>query len=80
MKATQHSPHPTLSVVDPRALAIRSVAYCQHPDKPDVEPRITRQIFDEVGREVAAWDVGGLAVRTDVNRNLPGGSPYSARI
>jgi insecticidal toxin complex protein TccC len=56
MKATQHSPHPTLSVVDPRALAIRSVAYCQHPDKPDVEPRITRQIFDEVGREVAAWD------------------------
>jgi insecticidal toxin complex protein TccC len=56
MKATQHSSHPTLSVVDPRALAIRSVAYCQHPDKPDVEPRITRQIFDEVGREVAAWD------------------------
>ncbi|WP_053116504.1 RHS repeat-associated core domain-containing protein [Pseudomonas sp. P1.31] len=56
MKATQHSPHPTLSVVDPRALAIRSVAYCQHPDKPEVEPRITRQIFDEVGREVAAWD------------------------
>ncbi|WP_426618679.1 RHS repeat domain-containing protein [Pseudomonas rustica] len=56
MKATQHSPHPTLSVVDPRALAIRSVAYCQHPDKPDVEPRITRQMFDEAGREVAAWD------------------------
>ncbi|MBS4087607.1 RHS repeat domain-containing protein [Pseudomonas rustica] len=56
MKATQHSSHPTLSVVDPRALAIRSVAYCQHPDKPDVEPHITRQIFDEVGREVAAWD------------------------
>lgn len=56
MKATQHSPHPTLSVIDPRALAIRSVVYCQHPDKPDVEPRITRQIFDEAGREVAAWD------------------------
>ncbi len=69
MKATQHSPHPTLSVVDPRALAIRSVAYCQHPDKPDVEPRITRQIFDEAGREVAAWDprLWGLAPKPNLS-------------
>lgn len=27
-----------------------------------------------VEREVAAWDVGGLAVRTDVNRNQPDGT------
>jgi insecticidal toxin complex protein TccC len=50
-------------------LAIRSVAYCQHPDKPDVEPRITRQIFDEAGREVAAWDprLWGLAPKPNLS-------------
>ncbi|WP_242209826.1 MULTISPECIES: RHS repeat-associated core domain-containing protein [unclassified Pseudomonas] len=47
---------PTLSVMDPRTLAIRSVAYCRHPDQPDIESRITRQIFDAPGRQVAAWD------------------------
>jgi insecticidal toxin complex protein TccC len=47
---------PTLSVIDPRLLAIRSVGYCRHPDAPDIESRITRQIFDEAGRQVASWD------------------------
>ncbi|MBN6773167.1 hypothetical protein JRG42_04110 [Pseudomonas granadensis] len=47
---------PTLSVLDSRASAIRSVAYCRHPDKADIESRITRQIFDEAGRQVASWD------------------------
>lgn len=47
---------PTLSVMDPRALAIRSVAYCRHPDQTDIESRITRQIFDTAGRQVASWD------------------------
>lgn len=47
---------PTLSVLDPRALAIRGVAYYQHPEKPGVESRITRQSFDEAGRQVASWD------------------------
>ncbi|WP_095181114.1 RHS repeat domain-containing protein [Pseudomonas sp. Irchel 3F6] len=47
---------PTLSVIDPRALVVRSVAYCRHPDKADIESRITRQIFDEAGRQVASWD------------------------
>ncbi len=47
---------PTLSVMDPRALAIRSVAYCRHPDQTDIESRITRQIFDAAGRQVASWD------------------------
>jgi len=40
---------PTLSVIDPRALAIRSVGYCRHPDRLVIEPRITRQVFDEAG-------------------------------
>ncbi|MGC3933048.1 RHS repeat domain-containing protein [Pseudomonas atacamensis] len=47
---------PTLSVIDPRALVVRSVAYCRHPDKADIESRIIRQIFDEAGRQVASWD------------------------
>jgi insecticidal toxin complex protein TccC len=45
-----------LSVIDPRALAIRSVGYCRHPDEVVIEPRITRQMFDEAGRPVASWD------------------------
>ncbi|WP_460122844.1 RHS repeat domain-containing protein [Pseudomonas sp. H3_G09] len=47
---------PTLSVIDPRALAVRSVAYCRHPDKADIGSRIIRQIFDEAGHQVASWD------------------------
>ena len=47
---------PTLSVNDPRALVIRSVGYCRHPDKPAIESRITRQMFDAAGRLVQSWD------------------------
>ncbi|WP_180699376.1 RHS repeat-associated core domain-containing protein [Pseudomonas crudilactis] len=47
---------PTLSVIDPRSLMIRSVGYCRHPDLPDIDPRITRQVFDAAGRQIAAWD------------------------
>ncbi|MHC8358976.1 RHS repeat-associated core domain-containing protein [Pseudomonas sp. LS2P72] len=47
---------PTLSVKDPRALVIRSVGYCRHPDKPAIESRITRQIFDAAGRMIESWD------------------------
>nr|WP_276536252.1 RHS repeat-associated core domain-containing protein [Pseudomonas migulae] len=42
--------------MDPRALAIRGVGYCRHPDNPDVDARITRQVFDEAGRLVESWD------------------------
>ncbi|UZE12248.1 RHS repeat domain-containing protein [Pseudomonas sp. B21-053] len=47
---------PTLSVTDPRALVIRNVGYCRHPDKPAIEARITRQTFDATGRVVESWD------------------------
>lgn len=47
---------PTLSVQDPRALAIRSVGYCRHPAKTVIEPRITRQVFDAAGRLIQSWD------------------------
>jgi len=56
MKTHHDTATPALSVMDPRALAIRSVAYCRHPDQTDIESRITRQIFDAAGRQVASWD------------------------
>ncbi|WP_339498129.1 RHS repeat-associated core domain-containing protein [Pseudomonas silesiensis] len=54
MNVNRHTP--TLSVMDPRALAIRSVGYCRHPDTPVIESRITRQLSDAVGRPVESWD------------------------
>ncbi|PYY67806.1 type IV secretion protein Rhs [Pseudomonas jessenii] len=48
---------PSVSVVDSRGLAVRSVAYCRHPLTPSsVETRITRNHFDAAGRQVASWD------------------------
>ncbi|MHC8289610.1 RHS repeat domain-containing protein [Pseudomonas sp. XS1P51] len=51
-----HHHTPTLTVLDPRSLAIRGVGYCRHPDKSDIESRITRQVFDAVGRLIESWD------------------------
>ncbi|WP_347901422.1 RHS repeat-associated core domain-containing protein [Pseudomonas purpurea] len=47
---------PTLVTLDPRGLAVRTVAYCRHPDSETRETRITRQTFDIAGRLIAAWD------------------------
>jgi len=51
-----HPNTPRLSVIDSRALAIREVGYCRHPDESDIESRITRQVFDAAGRLVASSD------------------------
>jgi len=51
-----HAATPTLSVIDPRTLAIRGVGYCRHPDSAQIDPRITRQGFDTAGRLVESWD------------------------
>ncbi|WPN28120.1 RHS repeat-associated core domain-containing protein [Pseudomonas sp. P5_109] len=56
MNAHHHAATPTLSVIDPRALAIRGVGYYRHPDSPEIDPRITRQRFDAAGRLVESWD------------------------
>ncbi|WP_131107659.1 RHS repeat-associated core domain-containing protein [Pseudomonas sp. Sample_10] len=56
MNAHHHFATPTLSVIDPRTLAIRSVGFCRHPDSPVSDPRITRQRFDVAGRLVESWD------------------------
>lgn len=47
---------PTLSVLDPRGLVIRNVAYCRQRPEQIAESRITRQTFDAAGRLVASWD------------------------
>ncbi|WP_028621038.1 RHS repeat domain-containing protein [Pseudomonas sp. Ant30-3] len=51
-----HSHTPTLTAMEPRSLAIRSVAYCRRPDNAVIESRITRQIFDAQGRMAETWD------------------------
>ncbi|MBV7552655.1 RHS repeat protein [Pseudomonas sp. PDM28] len=56
MNPHPHTATPTLSVIDPRALAVRSVGYCRHPDSPLIDPRITRQGFDAAGRLAESWD------------------------
>ncbi|WP_458371094.1 RHS repeat domain-containing protein [Pseudomonas fluorescens] len=56
MNAYHHTATPTLSVIDPRALTVRSIGYCRHPDSPEIDPRITRQRFDAAGRLVESWD------------------------
>ncbi|MBV4547981.1 RHS repeat domain-containing protein [Pseudomonas triticicola] len=56
MSVQASSVTPTLSVMDSRRLAVRRVSYYLHPDIPDIEPRITRQVLDGMGREVQSWD------------------------
>jgi insecticidal toxin complex protein TccC len=56
VNAHHHAATPTLSVIDPRALTVRSVGYYRHPDSPEIDPRITRQRFDAAGRLVESWD------------------------
>jgi len=56
VNAHHHAATPTLSVIDPRTLSVRSVGYCRHPDRPVIDPRITRHRFDAAGRLVESWD------------------------
>ncbi|MBV7576880.1 RHS repeat protein, partial [Pseudomonas sp. PDM32] len=41
---------PSISVVDPRGLAVRTVAYCRKAIADPVTARVTHQVFDLVGR------------------------------
>ncbi|MGF6201518.1 RHS repeat domain-containing protein [Pseudomonas laurylsulfatiphila] len=67
MNAHPHAATPTLSVIDPRALAIRSVGYCRHPDSAGIDSRITRQGFDAAGRLVESWDPRLLGTAAKAN-------------
>ncbi|WP_420231153.1 RHS repeat domain-containing protein [Pseudomonas sp. ABY48] len=47
---------PTLTVSDPRRLAVRSVGYCRSLEDSAAPPRINRSLFDVAGRAVKQWD------------------------
>lgn len=51
-----HRHTPTLSVIDPRSLPVRSVAWCRSAPDADADARVHRARFDAAGREVAQWD------------------------
>ncbi|MEX3777727.1 RHS repeat-associated core domain-containing protein [Pseudomonas sp. MYb118] len=57
---------PGLGVIDPRGLGVRAVAYCRAGEDESAQVRITRQVFDTLGRDVAHFDP-----RFSVNGQIP---------
>ncbi|AIL60090.1 RHS repeat-associated core domain-containing protein [Pseudomonas alkylphenolica] len=51
-----HTATPTLGVIDPRGLPIRTVAYCRSVIAQPAEARVTRQTFSLAGHLLACWD------------------------
>ncbi|WP_339501300.1 RHS repeat-associated core domain-containing protein [Pseudomonas silesiensis] len=51
-----HHKTPTLAVIDPRNLAVRSVAYWRAEIAQIPETRVTRHGFDAAGRGIDQWD------------------------
>uniref|UniRef100_UPI001CBD06CB RHS repeat domain-containing protein n=1 Tax=Pseudomonas sp. BF-R-19 TaxID=2832397 RepID=UPI001CBD06CB len=51
-----HSHTPSLTVIDPRGLAVRAVAYARGDAQQPAHAQITRQVFDPQGREVERQD------------------------
>ena len=51
-----HHGTPTLAVIDPRGLAVRSVAYWRGESGQTPQVRVTRQVFDAAGRGIEQWD------------------------
>jgi insecticidal toxin complex protein TccC len=51
-----HHATPTLTVMDPRGLAVRGVGYWRAAVGQTPRPRVTRQVFDAAGRGVEQWD------------------------
>ncbi|WP_460156641.1 RHS repeat domain-containing protein [Pseudomonas sp. S2_H10] len=54
---------PSLSVIDPRGLAVRAVAYCRQAAIEPVSARVTHQVFDSLGRLVQQRDPRLFALR-----------------
>jgi insecticidal toxin complex protein TccC len=54
--ASIHVHTPTLAVVDPRGLDVRSVAYCRAIEAAEPEERINRSAHDAIGRLIKQWD------------------------
>ncbi|RON10206.1 hypothetical protein BK659_05525 [Pseudomonas brassicacearum] len=53
---TVHSHTPTLTVIEPRGLAVRSVGYCRSAIAEAADERINRTVYDSAGRAIAQWD------------------------
>ena len=51
-----HHGTPTLAVIDPRGLAVRSVAYWRGESGQTPQVRVTRQVFDAAGRGIEQRD------------------------
>ena len=51
-----HTHTPSLTVIDPRGLAVRAVAYARGDAQQPAHAQITRQVFDPQGREVERQD------------------------
>ena len=66
-----HHKTPTLAVIDPRNVAVRSVAYWRAEIELTPETRVTRHGFDAAGRRIDQWDArlwangGAPALRHD---------------
>ncbi|WP_300724841.1 RHS repeat-associated core domain-containing protein [Pseudomonas sp.] len=62
-----HNATPALTVIDPRGLPIRRVAYCRTVAGLPAQPRITRQSFDAAGRGVTLSDARLPALSSTAN-------------
>ncbi|NWC10317.1 RHS repeat protein [Pseudomonas agarici] len=60
-----HTHTPTLTVIDPRGLAVRSVAYCRSVEMTQAEERVNRNAYDAMGRLVRQWDPRLWALSAD---------------
>lgn len=64
MSILQHQYTPTLSVVDPRGLPVRGIAYHRVSDGNGVTARISRQMFNANAHLIQQWDPRLLALAT----------------
>ncbi|MCD4531410.1 MULTISPECIES: RHS repeat domain-containing protein [Pseudomonas] len=51
-----HTHTPTLTVIAPRGLPVRSIAYCRSVEAAQPEERINRSAYDAIGRLIEQWD------------------------
>lgn len=72
MSTSLFSKTPAVTVLDNRGLAVRGIAYCCHPDTPDVtDERITRHQYDARGVLTQSADPRLLALRQADNTVTP---------
>ncbi|WP_250886325.1 RHS repeat-associated core domain-containing protein [Pseudomonas brassicacearum] len=60
-----HIHTPTLTVCDPRGLAVRSLAYCRSVEQEEADERVNRSAYDALGHLVEQWDPRLWALRAE---------------